>query len=232
MTRQFNFFVGKSSDIIRVLLVNYPKTWTIRALSKEANVSLGWTSKVANSLMKEKFVIKESGRAELKLMAPSELLKKWATYNNFMVNTQFFDYYSIEQDITRFLGKFNNVNGPDYALTGLAGAALVHPFVRPTDVFMYVKSEKDVKKWSELLQLMPVEKQGNIHFSLPESNGIFYGLQEKNGIKIVSDVQLYVDLLNYPGRGLEAAEPIINHITKNWREMENLNVQQRNYRSL
>lgn len=231
MTRQFNFFSGKSSDIIRVLLVNYPKTWTVRAISKEANVSLGWTSKVANSLIAEKYAIKESSRAELKLMTPLELLKKWAIYNNFMVNTRFFDYYSIEQDIAKFLGKFKTVTGPDYALTGLAGAALVHPFVRPTDVYIYIKSELDAKKWSELLELLPIEKQGNIHFSLPGSNGVFYGVQEKNGIKIVSNVQLYVDLLNYPGRGSEAAEPIHNDILENWRKMESLNVQHRNYRS-
>jgi hypothetical protein len=216
--------VGKSSDILRVLLIHYPKTWTIRALSREANVSLGWTSKVANSLMKENYAIRESGRAELKLMAPSELLKKWATFNNFMVTTQFLEYYSVEQDITKFLSRFTAMNGPEYALTGLAGAAFVHPFVRPTDVYVYIKTAEDAKEWSGLLGLLPIEKQGNIHFSLPESNGVFYGSQQKGGVTIVSNVQLYVDLFNYPGRGFEAAEPIHNEIRENWKRLEKMNV--------
>ena len=224
MQGQVNLFQGKASNILRVLLVHYPKTWKIRALAKEAKVSLGWASKVANALVREKIALKESRRAELKIMLPNDLLRRWAAYTNFFANTKFIEYYSIEQDISKFVSYLRNINGPAYALTGISGTLLVSPNVRPTDVYIYVKSENDAFIWSKLLNLLPVEKQGNIHFAIAEDEGIFYGLQEIEGIKIVSDVQLYVDLLNYHGRGLEAAESVLVVIEKRWKTMEGTNV--------
>ena len=224
MRGQVNLFQGKASNILRVLLVHYPKTWKIRALAKEAKVSLGWASKVAHALIREKIAIKESRRAELKIMLPNDLLRRWAAYTNFFANTKFIEYYSIEQDITKFVSYLRNTNGPRYALTGISGTLFVSPNVRPTDVYMYVESENDALTWSKLLNLLPVEKQGNIHFALTEDEGIFYGLQEIEGIKIVSDVQLYVDLLNYHGRGLEAAESVLDVIEKRWKANEGTNV--------
>lgn len=224
MVGQVNLFKGKASRVLRVLLVTYPKTWKIRALAREAEVSLGWASKVAKALVKEKIAIKESRRAELKIMLPFDLLRRWASYNNFIANTKFIEYYSIEQDISKFLSNLRKMNGPAYALTGISGTLLIAPHVRPTDVYIYVKSENDVLRWSNLLNLQPIEKQGNIHFAIAEDEGIFYGLQEKEGIKIVSDVQLYVDLLNYHGRGTEAAASVLEVIEKRWKVNEGTNV--------
>jgi hypothetical protein len=231
MPSQVNLFKGKASNILRVLLVNYPKTWKIRALAKEAEVSLGWASKVANALVREKIAIKESKRAELKIMLPYDLLRRWANYTNFIANTKFIEFYSIEQDISKLFSNFRNANGPRYALTGISGTLLVSPNVRPTDVYVYVESEKDALTWSKFLNLLPVEKQGNIHFAIVEDEGIFYGVQEIEGIKIVSDVQLYVDLLNYHGRGLEAAESVLDTIEKRWKMYEEKDVFQGRNRS-
>jgi hypothetical protein len=50
----------------------------------------------------------------------------------------------------------------------------------------------------------------------PYDDGVFYGSREIRQVKIVSSVQLYVDLFNYPGRGEEAAEKILDQLTKEW----------------
>ena len=39
--------------------------------------------------------------------------------------------------------------------------------------------------------------------------GVFYGVSQVAGVTVVSKVQLYVDLFNYPARGKEAAEIIL-----------------------
>jgi hypothetical protein len=214
---RLNLFGGKAADVIRVLLVNYPTTWTIRELSRESGVALGWTHEVCMTLIQERFAIRESERQEIKLMEPLALLKRWANNYNFTADNRFIDYYAGDEDVTKLLNRLGGVDGPKYAVTGLAGALLVAPFVRPTNVHIYVISEDDAGRWAKQLSLMPIEENGNVKFALAPSGGVFYGSQDADGVEVVSDVQLYIDLLNYPGRGEEAAREILKLIEKRWR---------------
>jgi len=209
MVERSIFFEGKASDVVRVLLVNYPKTWALRDMAKEADVSLGWASKVSNALIRERLALRASARSELKLMTPLDLLKRWAAVNNFAANAKFAEYYSREEDASKFFSGFKGKKGPDYALTGLSGALLVAPFVRPTNAHVYVESEEDARKWAGLLGLTPVEENGNVKFAIAGSKSVFYGSKAVGGVRVVSDVQLFVDLLNYPARGAEAAEEVL-----------------------
>jgi len=40
----------------------------------------------------------------------------------------------------------------------------------------------------------------------PYDEGVLYGIQTIEGLKVVSDIQLYIDLYKYPARGREQAE--------------------------
>lgn len=214
-----NLFAGRASDIVRVLLVNYPKSWALRPLAREAGVSLGWASKVAKALIRERLAIREPKGAELRLMNPFDLLRRWASFSNFASNTRFVEYYTPEEDISAFFGKVGSrKGGPEYAFTCLAGALLVAPFVRPTNAHLYVRSEADAGEWARLLGLSPVEENGNVKFAIAESSGVFYGSTVVKGVRVVSDVQLYRDLLNYPARGEEAAGAIYKIIEKRWKK--------------
>jgi len=46
--------------------------------------------------------------------------------------------------------------------------------------------------------------------------GVFYGVTQVGGVNIVSKVQLYIDLFNYPARGEEAAEIVLKTLEKKW----------------
>jgi len=46
--------------------------------------------------------------------------------------------------------------------------------------------------------------------------GVFYGVNEVGGVKVVSTVQLYVDLFNHPARGEEASEMVLKALEKQW----------------
>ena len=212
-----NLFAGKAIEVIRILLVDYPEELNLRDICTKAGVSIRWASVVANALVHEGVALRESARSKLRIMAPLDLLKRWAAVNNFAANTKFIDYYSAEEDITKFFGKFKGKQGPEYAFSALAGGLLVAPYVRPTNVHLYVNSEEDAKKWAELLGLLSVEKNGNVKFAIPKSHDVFYGAREIEGVKVVSDIQLYVDLLNYPARGEEAAEAVLKAIEKRWK---------------
>lgn len=201
-------------DVYRVLLVLYPKSLSIRKLSHESHVSSTRVFNITNELIKERILI-HGEDYKLKLIAPENLLIKWATVNNFVANTEFIEYYTDVADIKDFFGKFKDTN-VEYAFTGLAGALLVAPFVRPTNVHIYVKTKEDAKKIADRLNLIPIEANGNVKFAIPKSEGVFYGSREVEGTKVVSDIQLYVDLLNFPARGEEAATEIYKLIENKW----------------
>jgi hypothetical protein len=54
-----------------------------------------------------------------------------------------------------------------------------------------------------------VERGANLRISLPHY-GVsgFYGMRVTEGLPVVSDLQLYLDLYDYPWRGREQAEQI------------------------
>jgi Transcriptional regulator, AbiEi antitoxin, Type IV TA system len=211
-----NPYSGKAVDIDRVLLVRYPESLTTRDLAKESHVSVGEVSKVSRALIGQTLAIRDSNHSGLKLMDPSSLLTRLAAISNFVADTKFIEYYTPEENISKFLSRFKGLNGPEYAITGLAAALLVAPFVRPTNVHIYVKTEDDAKELARRLDLMPVEKNGNVKFGIAKSSGVFYGAQDINGIKVVSPQQLYLDLRNYPARGKEAASKVYKVIEHNW----------------
>lgn len=215
-----NLYAGKAVDVNRVLLVSYPEGFSLRRLAKESSVSLGEAFKVSKTLINERIAMRESRNGELKLMAPHELLERLAKVHSFLYSVRFIEYYTPEEEINRFFHRLKKVKATKYAVTGLAGAMLVAPFVRPSNIHVYVKSEDDAAALAKALDMVPVESNGNVKLAIVKSNGVFYGAHEMNGVTVVSDVQLYIDLLNYPARGEEAASEVYKKIRKDWEEME------------
>jgi hypothetical protein len=211
-----NLYSGKAADVIRVLLTRYPQRMTLRHLATEAGVSLGHAFNVSKSLINEGLAVRTSDDYELVLIAHSTLLTRWATVHNFAGSTQFIDYYALED--SDFIGKLRQLNTDNYALTGLFAALYVAPWVRTNKAHLYVKTKKDVEKIAKELDLRPIEGVGNVRVAIARSNGVFYGARKIDGIRIVSNVQLYVDMLNYPARGAEGAEMIYEVIEKDWRK--------------
>lgn len=85
-----------------------------------------------------------------------------------------------------------------------AGASLVAPFVKFSDVHFYFLG--DCANWVKELNLRPVEFGGKIHLLEPYDSGVFYKKQEILGVNVVSNIQLYLDLYKYLARGIEQAE--------------------------
>jgi len=85
-----------------------------------------------------------------------------------------------------------------FSVVWLAFVVVVAPYVRPTTIYFYIEEEKKAETWVELLNLRPVEKGGNVSMVLPYDEGVFYGVSQVGGEDVVSKVQLYIDLFNYP----------------------------------
>ena len=140
------------------------------------------------------------------LVKPKELLDAWASSWSMDKNTttSYFSFERTPEALMKKVAAVSKQKGLSYAFTLMAGASFVAPFVRFQDVWLYFDGEED--DWTEALDLKPVDGGGNIVLVRPYDEGVFAGLQVVEGVKVVSDVQLYVDLYNYPARGREQAD--------------------------
>lgn len=211
-----NIFSKKASRIIRVLLVNCGSKWTIEELSAEANVSLGYTHAVIMTLLHQNIVHRDDAYKIL-LSNPGLLLRRWASFNQYTAVNIFLRYHTFEVNIDHFIRKFKKNEERRYAFTVLTGAHVVAPYVRPTNIHFYIKDRRDVEHYVAELDLRPVETGGNVSMVLPYDEGVFYKIRDIDGLNVVSNVQLFVDLMNYPARGEEAAERIMSLLEKEWK---------------
>ena len=197
-----------SSRILRVLLEEPGRTWKILELSMIARVSLGQTSNICRWLIDEEY-LKKNKDGSYFLTEPNKLLDEWCR-NYIYTKNKIFAYYSFEQNLeklTRKVLKLSKDKNLKYALTLLSGASLVAPFIRGISTLqMYISGSEDLARWVKLLDLRPVESGSNVSIFIPYDEEVFYKIQEINGIRIVGNIQMYIDLYNYPARGREQAE--------------------------
>jgi len=206
-----DLFAPLSSRIIRILLVDQDRSWTLSELSRTAKVSVAYVHKIAKTLEDKGYAIRDQNY-KLKLSRARSLLEEWASKYDFISENTLRNFYTFERDANLLIRKIRDVgerNQLKYALTLHAGASLVAPYVRYTDVHFYINPEQ-ISRWKDALNLRPVESGGTIMLVEPYDEGVFWGLQEINKTKIVSNIQLYIDLFNYPARGREQAEFLRN----------------------
>jgi hypothetical protein len=101
---------------------------------------------------------------------------------------------------------------PGVALTGLAGAARLAPAVRYQRLTAYVQG--DVMRVAGVAGFKSVATGGNITLMEPYDDGVFFGAQVIDGVRVVSPIQVYLDLANVKGRGEEAAAAILEEVIK------------------
>jgi hypothetical protein len=211
-----NVFDVKATRLIRCLLTNVGKKWTVRQLAKEANISVGYSHAILTTLANMKYV-KRSENNKLILMNADLLLKRWAAFYQYSYANCFLQFYTFEKEIDSFLKMLaEKLNGYKYALTSLSAAWMISPYVRPVDVHLYVPTKLDAERIAKILDVKPTDGTGNVKMVLPYDEGVFYGVRSVEGIQIVSNVQLFVDLWNYTSRGEDAAKRIYELLEKEW----------------
>ena len=193
----------------------------LRELAKEAQVSLGMAYYVISSLVQMGFVSRDESN-RLILTDPYRLIRQWAASYNYLFLNKFSEYYTFDREFETFLSRLtklpSQVEGK-YALTLHSAAWLIAPYVRPTDFHIYIHLDvgrENLAVFAKDLDISPIERSGNVKLVSPYDEGVFYGSKLVNGVRIVSSVQLYVDLYNHPGRGEEAAGKLLEKVVKEW----------------
>ena len=202
-----SIFSTKSTRALRVLLSNPRKEWFVKDLAKEANISLGQASNIKQRLLEFEFVEETGSGKDLKFRPknPESLLRKWSNNYSYRKN-KIRNLYSLD-DVRALEKKMINYfkeKKISYAFTLTSGASRVDPFLRYNRIFAYVKD--DIDRLTKELNLKEVTSGPNVTLLEPYDEGVLYGMQEIDGTNVVSDIQLYLDLKSYKGRGEEAAE--------------------------
>lgn len=200
---EFSLFSPKSSRISRLLLSDPARLWQVQKLSIEASVSLGLASRIKDHLIKEGYLQEE--HRLLKLVNAGGLLDLWAEHYAYKKN-RITEYYSgvgplrLESEVQSVCSRM----GFRSALALFSGASRVAPYVRIDKAFLYTEGGLD-----EIVKALDLKiglSGSNLMLLEPYDAGVFQGSRIVGSETIVSDVQLYLDLKSFKGRGTEAAE--------------------------
>jgi hypothetical protein len=206
-----SLFFPKSSRVLRVLLTEPSRRWYVEEMSKEAGISIGLASRVKQALLDLEWITEE--KKQFFLSQPQKALAEWVAKYLYTANESYSYYSGLKDDeITASIQKECRKRGWEYGLALFSGARRVAPFVTFPKFFSYVAG--DIIELAKSLQFKQVESGANVTLLSPYDEGVFYGLQDVKGVKIVSDIQLYLDLKSYRGRGEEAAQFIFDERIK------------------
>jgi hypothetical protein len=201
-----SLFSPKSSRVIRCLLSDPKRSWTLKGLATETGVSIGLIHRMATAL-ENSFFAKKELRA-FKLEDPARLLEAWRE-EYYRRSPKWVRYVvradSIKESITR-VKTAATYHGVRYAFTGPSGASLISSYLTPIAVHLYVDVLKE--EFLEELKADPVSSEGNLFIRVVEQENEFIGSRQVEGFYVVSDLQLYLDLWAMGGRGQEAAEEL------------------------
>jgi hypothetical protein len=195
-------FATKGTRILRIMLVEPKRRFQLQTLAKLAGVSLGLAFKVKQRLLDLEYASGE--RDGLRLTRPEDLLREWARNYDFGKHeaVECYAMGEIAETEHQLAARCAEKRVP-YAFTQFSGAARVAPFARYLRSAAYVLI--DPRTLAERLEWKIVPSGANVLLLRPFDEGVLYGSQEVTGDRVVSNVQLYLDLASQGGRGEEAA---------------------------
>jgi hypothetical protein len=200
-------FSDKASLILRAALSDPQKVWGVRELAQSIGLDPGFVSRMAQELEKRNYVSRIDSK--LRLREAKSLLEDWVREYDYKRNQEA-RYFCLSKGPEELIEKVAAAQIPDditYALGLHAGANLIAPYSVYNEVHIYVQNEEVINWFVDKIELRQAGEGANLIFLLPYyKNSVFYGKQRIKGVWVVSHLQLYLDLANYPIRGLEQAE--------------------------
>jgi hypothetical protein len=209
-------FSGKAS-LVPELLLEQVRPWGIRELASELGLDPGHVSRIVAHLASASYVSKGSD-GKVSLARPEELLGDWALAYKPPKGQEllrFSQSSSPSQIIDRLCDAASDAPH-NYALGNQAGASLVAPYAAIDRVDVYL-GDHDAEEWLEqALELRAVERGANVvlHLLADQDDAVLRRRRRIDGLWVVSDCRLYLDLLRYPRRGVEQAEHLLDVVLR------------------
>lgn len=211
-------FSPKSSRIVRALLSDPQRVWSVQELSdqEDVRVSLGLISKVRQSLIQGAFI--SAGARGTSVRDATALLTAWAGKYQGPLSKR--KYFAIGEpdDIEHLLFEWCRRNGVTVTLSGFSAAWKSAPMVRAPIVTAYVNRSlaSVTKQLTDETDIAQVDSGANLILWEPYDTSVFADrrFSEDALISWTSPIQTYLDLIQLKGRGQEAADEIYERLIK------------------
>jgi hypothetical protein len=208
-----SLFSDKGARILKSLLLDRRRGWRVRDLAEASGASLGMTWKLMSALREAGYSGSEE-RDGFRLMRVEEVLSEWVEFYRFERVNRSAGYYFPAPTPAEAMAGFHRAaaaaNLAPYAFTLHAAGRIADPFVEGVEVnHVYVSGE--VSLWASKLKLIEAREPNLVLVQPYYKTAVFADAQEaRGGLKLVSDLQLFLDFFNHPLRGREAAEHLFD----------------------
>jgi len=215
-----NIFSDRSSLLLRALLREPERKWTLPNLTKEG-ISLGLASDVLSKAEARGYVerVARGPESYSRLIRKEDLLKDWLRAYSFEQNDHVY-YLSTDAHFLKKCHQCLQQNNISHALTLYSASRLISPYVKDDRHFIYLDVHRDklpeiMRNLESQLNLYKLVHGGNVCFIAPfYRSSVFRDSRIIKNYPVVSDLQLYLDLMTFPPTGSEEAGHLISHLKK------------------
>jgi len=206
--RPSSAFAPKSARIARWLLLHPHRPMTQREIAQATDMDEGFTSRIVSKLEEDDLITRQEG-GEICVRDPNLLLDAWREDYEFPKH-RILRGHAPARSGDALLGQLSaRLRKEDipYAATGLAAAWMMTRFAGFRIVTLYV-SEGPGRAVFDRLGVREEARGSNVWLVVPNDQGVFHGAADRDGIRCVHPVQVYLDLSAHPERAREAAEQL------------------------
>jgi DNA-binding MarR family transcriptional regulator len=205
-----DLFSAKSSRLARALLSPRAE-WSQADLAAQTGISRPLLSRLLDTLNQQGFVRREGSRRGGRWIVsqPDAFLDEWARRDAWPRRVTVHQYSLLLPAETIAEQVKSTLGAPRVVFTQWFAARLRHPYTDAPIVSAYVESlpSADVLK---SLTAREVQEGGRLWLLVSKDDGVFQFTQTINGLPLVSDAQIYLDLLQVGLRGPDAAQALRN----------------------
>lgn len=194
-----DLFSGGPLRVVRRLLIEPHRSWTLDDMADQTGLTLGFVSRVFKTLARDAYL--DRARGDNRVRDRDALLDAWASAPR--------PREAVSERVATLAGTEgllqmirDSSSTSRYAITAEAAADRIAPFARYSRVEAYVDN---VAAWDRALALTAVPRGGNLVLIQPTDAGVFDGALERDRLWLVSRPQLYVDLVRRGGAAADAA---------------------------
>ena len=195
-------FVGKGAMLPRLFFEQPLRIWTQGELADAAGMTKAYASIILHRMIDNEYVCQEDNGYQL--LKPEKMLDDWLAvyrFNRYVRRQMFAASFETQRQGIALVAKSLNAENVHFGFMGSSGAYLRAPYMEARTVMAYAERIPD-----NLPGLFPVDSDGNVILYIPQNAGFLYGGNDVDGLPVVSDVQLYLDLKRMPGRNQDQAD--------------------------
>ncbi len=200
-----NPFSLRSSRLARALLSFPARQWRQTELSDFTGLSQGLLSRLLKYASAEGWV--SGSRGDWSVTDADSLLDAWQEADVWKRRVNVRQYSVLGANLNRLAKRVLDCVTGEVAFTQWFAAGLRFPYADVSVVSAYV-AETPGTSAADALGVREVSSGGKLWLITPKDTGVFQAIRRVDGFPIVSDVQVYLDLLQVGLRGPDQAEAL------------------------